>query len=191
MGASAAFVILSGLFYTAACAGCLDRSEADEVRIEQSEDSTEPESALVTQEPCTVVVYVCGEVENEGVYTLPAGSRVTDAIEMAGGEKDGADLKQLNLAETVSDSQKILVPRAAEDENAGNTGEQQETDGRIDINQAGKSELMTLPGIGEAKAEAILQYRSENGAFASPEDIMNVPGIKQSAYEKIRDRIKV
>ncbi|MCH3986768.1 MAG: ComEA family DNA-binding protein [Lachnospiraceae bacterium] len=152
---------------------------------ENAEESTETGAIR------TVVVYVCGEVGNEGVYTLPEGSRVADAIDAAGGALEDADLRQLNLAETVQDAQKILVTAEEEQEEAGEQNAASETDGRIDINRADAAALMSLPGIGEAKAAAIISYRSEHGPFNSAEDIMNVPGIKQSAFEKIRNRIKV
>jgi competence protein ComEA len=196
--AAAAFLCLSGLFYTAACAGCAGSAGSGDVIIRQSEEmqsgeayDNAAEERSETEAPGTVFVYVCGEVSEEGVYTLPAGSRVADAINAAGGAKEEADLRQLNLAETVQDAQKILVPSAAPQSAGDDTGTVLETDGRIDINRADAAALMTLPGIGEAKAAAIIAYRNEHGPFAAAEDIMNVPGIKQSAFEKIRDRIRV
>lgn len=186
---AASFICLTGLFYTAACAGCAEKDQTDEVRIEEQSVMPAESSAQETQTVRTAVVYVCGEVNAEGVYTMPAGSRVADAIEAAGGAKEDADLKQLNLAETVADSQKILVPAVSETSDMSD--DSKAGDGLVNINQADKAALMTLPGIGEAKAAAIVQYRSEHGAFSAAEDIMNVPGIKQSGYDKIKDRIKV
>ncbi len=194
--AAAAFLCVSGLFYTAACAGCAGKADTGDIVIRQSEmqnrsTNENAEESTETGAIRTVVVYVCGEVGNEGVYTLPEGSRVADAIDAAGGALEDADLRQLNLAETVQDAQKILVTAEEEQEEAGEQNAASETDGRIDINRADAAALMSLPGIGEAKAAAIISYRSEHGPFNSAEDIMNVPGIKQSAFEKIRNRIKV
>ncbi|MDD6790203.1 MAG: helix-hairpin-helix domain-containing protein [Lachnospira sp.] len=188
---------MSGLFSTAACAGCAEKTGPADVIISQSQTQdvcqTDEDAGLSTQTASsrTVKVYVCGEVESEGVYNLPEGSRVTDAIDAAGGAAQDADLRQLNLAETVQDAQKILVPSAAPQSGTDESGSVPQTDSRIDINRADAPALMTLPGIGEARAAAIIAYRNEHGPFAAAEDIMQVPGIKHSAYEKIRDRIKV
>lgn len=169
----------------------------------------------------TVVVHVCGMVEQEGVYELADGKRVADALEAAGGAKESADLTQLNLAAVLEDGQKILVPEKQSAENAGaaDAGEDAgandtadanaeaggspdghaSTDSKagtgdssvININTADISQLTQLPGIGEARASAIIEYRQENGPFATPEEIMNISGIKQNAYKKIKDRIRV
>lgn len=135
-----------------------------------------------------ICVYVCGAVNNAGVYSLEPGARVADAINMAGGVYDTAVLTELNLAEHVCDGQKIYIPDIGED-----TYESKNTphDSRVNINTADKSELMSLPGIGEAKANQIIEYREQHGAFQNIEDIMNISGIKEAAFSKIRELIKV
>ena len=128
---------------------------------------------------------------------LPAGSRYQTALEAAGGFSEEADRSFLNLAAVVADGERILVPtqeeavQLREAESLHASEEQEASDGRIDLNTADKAALMTLPGIGEAKAEAILLYRQENGEFQDIEEIMKVPGIKQGAFDKIKARIKV
>jgi len=154
-------------------------------------------SEAASSEESLVWVYVCGAVCQEGVYMLPAGSRYQTALEAAGGFSEEADRSFLNLAAVVADGERILVPtqeeavQLREAESLHASEEQAASDGRIDLNTADKAALMTLPGIGEAKAEAILLYRQENGEFQDIEEIMKVPGIKQGAFDKIKARIKV
>ena len=138
----------------------------------------------------TLCVYVCGEVKSPGVYELPEGSRIVDAVEAAGGMTEAASGTWLNLAEPVSDGQKIEVP--SETEASELEKEQQEAQsGLVNLNTASAEELMTLTGIGESKAEAILSYREEHGGFEKPEELMEIPGIKEGVFEKIRDQVTV
>ncbi|MCD8052907.1 MAG: helix-hairpin-helix domain-containing protein [Lachnospiraceae bacterium] len=152
------------------------------------------ESAAQTEE---VYVYVCGCVAAPGVYALPVSARVQDAVEAAGGFDEGADTEYWNLAEPVSDGEQIRIPTLSESESmeeraVSEAAAAEETaSGLVNLNTATREELMTLTGIGEAKADAILAYREENGAFASIEEIMNVSGIKEAGFEKIKDQITV
>lgn len=145
---------------------------------------------IIGSEEAVVCVYVCGAVQEPGVVTLPAGSRCNDALEAAGGFSEDADRESVNLAEYLSDGMQIYFPTVQEalaDKQAA-----QETEaGLININTAGVELLCTLPGIGEAKAKAIVAYREQNGDFGSAEDIMQVPGIKESAYSQMKDLITV
>lgn len=133
-----------------------------------------------------IYVYVCGAVIREGVYKLPAGSRIYEAIEMAGGFREDAATTEVNQAEVLQDEARIYVPTFADIISA-----EEENDGKINLNKATKEELMTLPGVGEAKAASIIQYRNENGGFKSIEEIMQISGIKEGLYEKIKDLIKI
>lgn len=148
-------------------------------------------------------VYVCGAVQVPGVYMLHAGDRIYEAITMAGGLREDASTISVNQAEMVSDGQMIFVP-TVEEANAGITMPQVSVvqdsakengdaagDGKVDLNTASLEELMTLPGIGETRANDILTYRMEHGAFAAVEEIMNVNGIKEGLYNRIKDNIKV
>ena len=148
----------------------------------------------------TVQVYICGAVASPGVYTLPGGSRVVQAVEAAGGFLPDAEEKILNLARKIEDGEQITVWTREEAENMEstetpqqNTGgtEQASGSGKVNLNTAGKEELMTLSGIGESRADAIIAYREANGPFGSVEEIMNIEGIKEKMFEKIRGSIEV
>lgn len=153
-------------------------------------------SDIIETEAC---VYVCGQVGKEGVYYLKQGSRIADAVEAAGGFTDRADRVYRNLAEPVVDGMKIYIPSVEEGliskdtpgTDDGSQGAVQTKDGKVNINTADKTELMTLPGIGERKAEDILTFRKEHGSFANIEEIMLVPGIKDSSYRKLQPYICV
>lgn len=135
-------------------------------------------------------VYVCGAVQNPGLVTLPAGSRAGDAVDMAGGMTGEADTAYVNLASLVEDGEKIFIPTKDEVLVFEKAQEAQEN-GLVNINTADRAALCTLPGIGESRAADIIAYREKNGSFNTIEDIMKVPGIKTSAFDKIRDRISV
>ena len=137
-----------------------------------------------------VFVYVCGEVEKPGVYELQEGDRVVDAVEAAGGMTEEASDTWLNLAELISDGQKIEVPSREQAEELAKVREEEES-GLVNLNTASEEELMTLTGIGEAKAREILNYREEHGGFQKPEELMEIPGIKEGVFLKIKDQITV
>ena len=139
-----------------------------------------------------IYVHICGAVINPGVYQVPVGTRVYQALELAGGSSDDAYLSGINLADKLADGQKVYIP--AEGENAEgilstDSGDVQSV--MININTASEAELMTLPGIGQSRAKDIINYRVKNGLFESIDDIMKVSGIKEAAFEKIKDLIKV
>lgn len=146
---------------------------------------TEPTTSNIKQ----IVVHVCGEVKNPGVYFLNDGQRVYDAIMAAGGLTDAADESSINQAVLLEDSQQIII--LAKSDNTDKSMASGYSDGKININKADITELTSLNGIGESRAKAIISYREENGQFKSIEDIMQVSGIKQSLFEKIKDQIKV
>lgn len=188
-----------------------------ETRAAEASDDEEKEQEAVKEVPAkneaemkpeVVSVYVCGAVNAPGVYELPAGSRLYQAVEAAGGMREDADRNYLNLAMELIDGEKLQVPTKEEvqaglavDTSAGSgqtVGEEQSGSqagaaaGRlVNINTADAELLMTLPGIGEAKAKSIIDYRTDKGPFGKIEDIMNITGIKQSVYEKIKDAICV
>lgn len=143
-----------------------------------------------------IQVYVCGEVVTPGVYHLNPGMRICDAVDAAGGFTEEASREYWNLAEPLTDGQMIFFPteeeakeREASAERAGALP--QETDQRVDINTADVAELITIPGIGETRAQAIVAYRQEHGAFAQVEDIMKVSGIKNALFEKMKEYITI
>lgn len=137
-------------------------------------------------------VYICGAVVNPGVYTLPQGSRIYEVIQAAGGLCDEAEDTLVNQAEPVSDGMMIRIYTKEEAElQKEMSADNMQSDGKLDINAAGVTELMTLPGIGSAKAEAIVSYRTENGNFSNIEELMDIPGIKEGIFAQIREHIKV
>lgn len=160
---------------------------------ETSSELSKQEKNLTQQDDC--YVYICGAVANPGVYMLPEGSRIYEVIALAGGLTEEAEETLLNQAERVTDGMMLRVYTKAEAEELSviqESGETAETsDSRININTAGASELMSLPGVGSAKADAILSYRETNGAFASIEELMNVPGIKEGVFQQMKEYIRV
>ena len=129
-------------------------------------------------------------VRTPGVVEVPEGSRAAEALELAGGMTTEADPFYVNLAEIVTDGQKLYFPTASEAEELEAAGKAAE-EGLVNINTASAEELCTLPGIGASRAADIVRYREKNGAFQTKEDIMKVSGIKQNAYDKLCDRITV
>ncbi|MCR5655715.1 MAG: helix-hairpin-helix domain-containing protein [Lachnospiraceae bacterium] len=144
----------------------------------------------------TIYVHVCGAVLSPGVYELPVGARLCDAVESAGGFETGASEDALNLASVLTDGQQVYVPTKAEilagwEGGAAGVIPGQEDDGLVNINTAEVEELCSLPGIGESRAEAIIAYRQEHGGFGTVEEIMQVTGIKEGMFAKIKDMIRV
>lgn len=185
-------MILTCLYLT----GC-GREEVPYLDTTQTQEQTvETEQKETLKSDQTIQVYVCGEVAAPGVYQLKDGMRICDAVEAAGGLTKAASREYWNLAEKLSDGQMIYFPteeeareRKASAEAVGATVE--ESDGRIDINTADAAQLVTIPGIGETRAAAILAYREKNGSFAKVEDIMQVSGIKSALFEKMKDYITI
>ena len=134
---------------------------------------------LVTKEDVPIKVSIEGEVENPGIYELPAYSAVEDLLEL-GIPKEEADLSTLNERTILKDKDKLIIPKA-------NT----ESRKRISLNTATIEELILLPGIGESTAQKIIDYRNENGYFQAIEEIMDVKGIGKAKYEKMKDYISL
>lgn len=160
------------------------------IEIRTSDSFEEKDQTASESLPVKIAVYVCGEVKAPGVYFFEEGSRIADAVKAAGGPRANADLRSVNLAQRLSDGQQIVVnPVPAEGEDISvNTGP---SGGKVNLNRASAEELMMLPGIGEAKAGAIIRYREEVGWISSPDEIMNISGIKDRIYERIADLIEV
>lgn len=162
----------------------LSRPEPTEITI----NPPLPTATLApTATPEPITVYITGEVNDpQSTIILPFGSRVEDVVEQAGGFTDDANLDLVNLAGIVRDGDQIHVPSLFVEEVSEEIAVPTPSGGEvIFINSATLDELQTLPGIGASTAQAILDYRDENGAFASLEDLDNVPGIGPSTLENL------
>ena len=168
----------------------------DFLNVNQYEETNIIEEVQEEDEISTekIIIYIIGEIKNPGVYTLDVDSRILDAIEMAGGTTENADLENINLAYTISDGEKIKIPSINEEKDGNNIDVENEiienNSNSININTADISKLITLPGIGESTAQKIITYREENGKFKKIEDIKNVSGIGENKYNQIKNLIK-
>lgn len=185
MKKSIVFLLLIGCFLFSGCKHESYLNADDELFISTSSSADEQVSQTTDNR---IYVQVSGCVEHPGVYELSEGARVYEAIDMAGGLTAEADASDLNQALQASDGQMIYVMSAAEKEEAK---AQAVDDGKVNINTADEQTLMMLPGIGASKASSIVTYREKNGNFTNPEDLMNITGIKEGVFNKIKDRITV
>lgn len=153
-----------------------------------------------SQETELIGVHISGAVETPGFIWIKEGTRLGEALNYVGGALVDADLDAVNLSKKLSDEEKIYIPRIGEnikqaEPAAGGSQvimrDSSSNDGKININTAGLAELDSLPGIGEAYAKRIVEYREANGPFKTIEDIKNVAGIGEKRYEAIKDLIKV
>lgn len=205
--------------------------QTEEGKSEQAEEeisglawtgqSGQAEGTVREEETQTIFVHVCGAVNDPGVYELPLGIRVHEAVEAAGGFAEDADEDYVNQAQPLTDGTKLVIPTHEQVQAAGSGGygylepaggsagisdgsggasgsfggasggSGGVSDGRVNINTASESELCSIPGIGAVRAAAIVAYRQEKGGFASIEEIKNVDGIKEGTFEKIKDSIKI
>lgn len=151
----------------------------------------EKTEASTTQET-VIFVDIKGAVKNPGVYQMKVGDRVKDALEAAGGLTEEADSQKVNLAKRLEDQMVIVVPKVGEEAEeipAGATSKEEAKEGKVNINTATVEELKTLKGVGEKKAEAIIEYRKKNGSFQTKEDLMKVRGIGKKLFESFQERI--
>ena len=161
-----------------------------------AQDSSKQENSTTAVE---CAVYISGAVKHPGLYRYYGTARVSDAIEAVGGFQKNADKEAVNLARILTDGEQICIltkkETARQKKNAGensSTPDTKEQDKNlININEASLEELMSLPGIGQAKAALIIDYRTEQGRFSKKEDLMNISGIKEGVYNNIRDLICV
>lgn len=169
-------------------------NSSDELIVKETVEDTQEKEEKNEPEKESICVYICGAVVNDGVYELPKGSRVVHVIEAAGGLSEEADTLLINQAKIVEDGEQIRIytkDEAQQIELEVNADSEESVAIKVNINTADKDRLMTLPGIGESKAEAIIAYRTEQGAFQKVEDIMNIAGIKEAVFSKIKDKITV
>lgn len=172
--------------------GCERKEKVLLTDLKAVEEETDPSNQAVdmvneAEDACDlIVVHICGAVVSPGVYEFPAGSRIYQAVEAAGGFSKEARQDYLNQAAILQDGSKLYVPTLEEAAEV-----MPEDDGLVNINTATEEELCSLTGIGSGKAKSIIAYRTEKGSFKAIEDIMNVEGIKDGLFQKIRDSITV
>ena len=182
--------------------------EIDSVFLSATPEISEALSAIKTPVPTLpprlLTVYVCGAVKAPGVYQLPEGSRLYEAVSMAGGCTSEAEESYHNLARVIADGERIYILSKEEvdelslQERVSGESTQGESAGAlssetkiVNLNTATLEQLTSLPGIGASRAESILEYRTKVGRFAAVEEVMNISGIGEAMFEKIKDRITV
>lgn len=185
----AKYILVLGALVISTCIG-YKLIPKDEIVIQSTQE--------VSEENQKIYVHIEGCVHNSGIMEVEQGTRIYELIELAGGETEDADLSKMNLASVLKDEQKVVVPakviyKEETDKSVANVKKQSANPGQllVNINTATVDELITLSGIGEAMAERIIEYREQEGYFMSIEDIMNVSGIGNGKFEKIKDSIEV
>lgn len=170
-----------------------------EVETEQFADGSvnegkQPGKAKETEKTAkadgSVYIHICGEVKKPGVYVFSTAPRLVEVVKHAGGFTKKADTSAVNQAESVTDGSQIRIP-ARQSKRSVEKAQDSTSKGKVNINTASREELMTLNGIGESKASQIIDYRETNGAFEKIDDIMNITGIKEGVFSKIKDNIIV
>lgn len=153
----------------------------------------ETETVYENEPEGSIYVYILGCVKNPGVYVFEHEVRLYEVINAAGGLTEDADLTGINPVTVLKDSAHLYIPSENETESTDvdSARESSVDTQKININTASATTLMTLPGVGRQKAEAIVDYRNSNGLFSDIEDIMKVNGIKEGVFEKIRDYLTV
>lgn len=188
-------MLAAGICYS--CDKTVIETTGDRQKIMLETESTQVlEAETGTAEtPACYYVHICGEVNVPGVYEMEAGSRIFQAVEMAGGFTDMAAAEYLNMAQEVSDGMKVQVPSIEELESGQLPGAvdpfSAPQDQKVNLNTATKEQLMTLSGIGESRAEDIIRYREETGPFRTIDEIMEISGIKDAAFQKIKEDITI
>ncbi len=186
---------VSFLLYFNVFAENQDNLPFDQVFLESEGGEPEETKETVVEKPDDVVsvvlVDVKGAVVAPGVYEINSNERVKDVIKKAGGFLEDADQIQLNLASKVVDEMVIYVPIVGEVTSSSVSEKPSVESQLVSINSADLNELQELPGIGPAKAEAIVQFREDNGGFTAIEELMNISGIGEKTFEKLKDLITV
>lgn len=151
-----------------------------------------PAKSVAGASASTLVVHVVGAVRRPGLYRLPAGSRIADAVKRAGGATRRADTALVNLAAPIADGLQVVVPRRMSPAAAGAAGAAEGAaapQGPVHLNTATAEDLDALPGVGPVTAEKILAYRQEHGAFSSVDELDAIPGIGPARLEQLRELV--
>ena len=181
-----------------------DQPKNEIKKSQESNNEIEFKLGIKEKENKTIMVDISGEIITPGVVKLPEGSRIIDAITAAGGKTEDADLSKVNLAYILDDGVQLYIPRYNEklekeivqtepgvgiiQEGINTTSKK---DSKVNINIANKEKLATLPGIGEGTAEKIIEYRSKTGKFKTIDEIKKIPGIGESKFKSLKDKITI
>ncbi|MGO1367994.1 MAG: helix-hairpin-helix domain-containing protein [Senegalia sp. (in: firmicutes)] len=183
----------------------MDREEDIVYEASTNLDNSNLENEIETKEEdlqvdlADIVIHISGAVNNPGIFTLEAESRVNDAVEIAGGLTQEADINKVNLAKKIVDEEKIHIYKIGEEEIINNESDQNtqthegnpaDDSSKININTADNASLESLPGIGKVKANNIIEYRAKT-KFIKIEDIMNVDGIGEKTFENIKNKLTI
>ncbi|ANU16992.1 competence protein ComEA [Planococcus maritimus] len=185
------FAVILALLYFFLLREPPEATSLDELTTPPIEQEPPPETETAVN--TSVMIDVKGAVKNAGLYELPSGSRINDAIQAAGGFLPEADSRSINLAVIVLDESAVYVPTQGEEilapvtATAGGSAES----GLINVNSADEEELTELPGIGPAKAAAIVAHRTENGPFEAIEQLMDVTGIGEKSFEQLKELVSI
>lgn len=185
----------------------IDSMESDTYEIKEYNSEDENivlEEMEIDIKDVKIIIDISGEVNNPGIKELEYGKRVQDAIDLAGGLTESADVSKINLAYILKDEEKIIIPKKEENiennnqevkyiysgsSNINNSSNNNNEPKKVNINTASKAELVTITGIGESTADKIINYREKTSKFKKIEDIKNVPGIGDAKFEAIKEQI--
>lgn len=209
------FLLISGVCYSCAyhnksAAVLLPGQKIQSLQEDNEEEAVSPEAKVSVSDPGDdgtmqtlekplIYVHICGAVEQPGVYQVSEDARLIDVITLSGGLTKEAAGDYINQAEPVSDGQRYYIPSTEDVADLSGSDYMQGLQGSfvdtkasyVNINTATKEQLMSLPGIGEAKAGSIIAYRDANGAFQAVEELMNIPGIKEGLFNQVSSMIRV
>lgn len=182
-------IALNGYIYKVKSNNLYYNQKVDSQETEEKENFANEDA----NDDSEIMIHITGCINNPGVIEVNKGSRLKDVVDQCGGLKEEADINNINLAMKVEDEMKIHIPSIEESKQNNNIESSniiENNNNKVNLNNASKEELMTLPGIGESKSEKIIQYR-EGNRFKSIEDIKNVDGIGEKTFESFKDLIDV
>ena len=173
----------------------LRRPEPPRIVLQQSTQQAAQQAATrpaaSPQVASLLVVHLSGEVIAPGVYRLPVGARIDDALKAAGGPTGSGDVHRLNLAARLADGQQIVVPKRVDSVSSGPVPSSSPTPGRVNLNVAGVAELDRLPGVGPVTAQRIVAYREQHGPFSQVEQLRDAKLVNAATFEKIKDLVEI
>ncbi|MCT4661617.1 MAG: DUF655 domain-containing protein [Tissierellales bacterium] len=184
-------LVVVGIFFIIGC--WMNFNSDDQFELEENFERLSLNGEAESEKSSKIFVHICGCVKNPGVYEMDEGSRLMDVVESAGGFEYNADRESENLARVVQDEEKITIAEAGQISKSSEVSMQSNNEvksSKVSINVATKAELEKLPGVGEKKAELIIQYRKEH-KFKSIDEVKLIKGIGDKTYEKMKSLIRI